>query len=214
VIGRAREILRDDGLLALCFRILGETVYRRVLITGSDLTSPLNRPDDRCRWLKREEAADYARCHPALGEDEIRRRLSEGQRCFALWSSDREIASGVWVALGCARIDYLQTDLPLDPDEAYLFQSYTPPAHRGRGFSTAVLLAVRHALRQEGYLRTTGCIQPDRSIVYPPLFRSGSTPKGYLGWVRLGAWRWTFRRSTDRFPFYAPRPELGGRENG
>lgn len=204
MIRRAVAIVREDGVLALGFRILGATVYRRVLLLGTEVTRVPHAPDARCRWLAPDDAAAYARCHPALPEHEIRRRLTDGQRCLVLWASDREIASGMWVAFGRARIDYLAMDLPLAAGEAYLFQSYTTPAHRGRGYSTTLLLALRHALQEEGYTYTVGCIQPDRAIAYAPLYRSRTVPVGYLGWVGIGPWRRTFRRVTDRFPWYAP----------
>jgi GNAT superfamily N-acetyltransferase len=204
MIRRAMTIVREDGVLALGFRLLGATVYRRVLLLGTDVARVPHAPDARCRWLASGDAAAYARCHPVLPEGEIRQRLADGHRCLVLWSSAHEIASGMWVAFGHAHIDYLEMDLPLATGEAYLFQSYTAPAHRGRGYSTTLLLALRDALQQEGFTRTVGCIQPDRAIAYAPLYRGATVPVGYLGWIGIGPWRHTIRRVTDRFPWYAP----------
>ncbi len=203
MIRRAQAVLREDGLLALFFRMLGETVYRRVLLIESDLRSAAYRADERCRWLRPEEAAEIAGFHPAIPEAEVRRRLAQGQRCWVL-ERDGRMAHALWVTGGSAWIEYLEMELPLEQGEAYVFNSYTPREQRGRGFASAALSAVRQALQQEGYTRVAGCIQPDRSVAYPPVYRAGFRPYGYLGWCGIGGWRRTFRRATDRFPFYAP----------
>ena len=202
LIRRANVILHEDGLLALGFRVLGETIYRRALLARCDLALAPTPPDGRCRWLDPADAAAYARFHPELAETEIRRRLAEGHRCWVL-TSDGRFAHGLWIAPR-AWIGYLNLEMPLAPNEIYLYQTYTTPALRGRRFATAALRAVAHELRHEGWRRIILCIQPDRSIAYPPLYRAGFQPFGYLGWFRLGPFRWTFRRATNRFPFYAP----------
>jgi hypothetical protein len=207
MLRRAAEIVREDGLLALVFRVLGETLYRRVLVVEIDPARVLARPDPRCGWLMPDAVRGYARFHAELADEEIRRRLAEGHRCFVVRSGDGEIVSGVWVAFGCPRVEYVQTCLPLKPDEAYLYQSYTGVTQRRRGLSTTAYLAVSHALRQEGYARMYGCLQPDRTIGYGPVMGSGSAPRAYLGWVGIGRWRWAFNTPTRRFP----RMRHGGR---
>ncbi|MBA3974736.1 MAG: hypothetical protein C0504_11040 [Candidatus Solibacter sp.] len=204
LLRRARVILEEDGLLALGFRVLGETVYRRVLLAGFDL-SQAGPPDDApCRWLDADEASGYAQFHPEITETEIRRRLGEGQRCWVLRSGG-QFAHGLWIARR-AWISYLGIEMPLARHEIYLYQTFTPPALRGRGFASTALRAVLAVLNGEGWERVVLCIQPDRSVSYPPLYRAGFKPYGYLGWYKLGSARWTFRRSAHRFPFYAPPP--------
>ena len=206
MIRRALEILRQEGLLALYFRVLGETVYRRLLVFETDLTTTTYAPDPRFRWLREDEAGAYARFHPVLSEPEVRRRLADGQRCWVLVLPDGAIANGIWVAVGPAWIEYLQMVLPLTPREAYLSQSFTAPAERGRRHATAALRSLKHTLTGEGVIRTVACVQPDRAIAYPPAFRGGARPVAYVGWIGLGPWRRTFRRATDHLPVYAPKP--------
>ncbi len=203
---RAIEILRNEGPLTLVFRVLGETVYRRMLVSETDLTRTVFEPDARCRWLRVDEAAGYVRFHDALTENEVRRRYGAGQRCWVLTLPDGSIACGVWASVGRAWLEYLDMEMPLRATEAYVFQSFTSPAHRGKQFATVGARSVKHALAAEGVVATYSCIQPDRAIVYPPVFRAGSHPCAYIGWIRLGPWRWTFRRATDHLPFYAPKP--------
>lgn len=204
---RAAAIVREDGLLALWFRILGELCYRRVLLLESPLPAQTSPPDGRCRWLLSGEAARLAAFHPDIPLEEVQRRLAHGQRCWILTSEGR-IAHALWVA-GRAWIEYLQQEFPLQPGDAYIYNTYTPAPFRGRGFAASALRSVQHALHHEGFTRAVLCLQPDRSIAYPPTFRAGFQPFGYFGWFRFGPWLWTFRRATRRFPFYAPSPIAG-----
>ena len=206
IVRRAFEILRNEGPLTLLFRVLGETVYRRMLVMETDLTRHVFEPDARCRWLRVDEAVAYARSHDALTETEVRRRYGEGQRCWALTLPDGSLAYSVWASVGRAWVEYLAVNLPLRATEAYVYQAFTTPAHRGNRFATIGVRALKHALTAEGVLSTCSCLQPDRAIGYPPAFRSGLHPCAYIGWIRLGPWRWTFRRATDHLPFYAPKP--------
>jgi hypothetical protein len=207
MIRRALEILRNDGPVALYFRVLGQTVYRRLLVVETDLTTASFAHDPRCRWLRPDEAGAYARFHRVIPVEEVLRRLAAGQRCFVLVLPDGGIAHGIWVALGPAWVEYLQMTLPLTPRDAYLFQSFTAVEHRGRRHATAALRALKHALAQEGVERTVGCVQPDRTGAYPPAFRGGARPTAYVGWIGIGSWRRAFRRTTSRYPVYAPTPK-------
>ena len=187
---------------ALVFRVLGETVYRRVLLAGFDLSQAGPRGGAPCRWLDVAEAAAYAQFHPEIPEAEVRRRPSEGERCWVLLSGG-QVAHGLWIARR-AWIGYLGMELPLARKEIYLCQPCSPPALRGRGFASTALRAVLADLQCAGWERVVLCIQPDRSIAYPPLYRAGFKPFGYLGWYRLGPARWAFSRSAHRVPWYAP----------
>jgi hypothetical protein len=207
MIRRALEILRQEGLLALYFRILGETVYRRLLVIETDLTTTQFAPDPRCRWLRPDEAGAYARVNPVLAEAEVRRRLAEGQRCWVLVLPDGSIAHGIWVSVGPSWIEYLHMTLPLSPRDAYMYQSFTAPEHRGQRYASAAVRALKHAFAQEGIVRSVACVQPDRAIAYPPAFRGGGRPAAYVGWIGIGPWRRTFRRTTNRWPAFAPTPQ-------
>lgn len=205
LIRRGREIVRDEGWRSLWFRILGQTVYRRLLLIRTDLLASTFEADARCRWLSIDEAAVYSRFDPTVSAEEVRRRLQAGHRCFVLIDEHSEIVHGMWAAFRRARIAYLQQDLVLGAQEAYLYQSFTTPAHRGKRYATASTRALKHALVAEGFRATVACIQPDRRVAYPPVLRGGSVPTAYIGWIGVGPWRMAFKRVTDRYPWYAPK---------
>lgn len=204
--GRALTVLRRDGARAFVFRVLGETVYRRLLVVSTNLQAHRFAADARCRWLAPNEADVYAKVDPSLTTDEVRRRLAKGERCYVLADGEGSIAHGMWVATGRAWIDYLQVEMPLAADEAYLYQSYTAPAHRGKRYATISAVSLKYTLRQEGVLRTLACIQPDNALAFPPVYRARAVPISYIGWIGIGRWRRAFTRATTQFPRHAPKP--------
>ncbi len=206
VIRRAWTIWREEGWLALWFRVLGETVYRRVLLLALDLPPKATVPAGiSARWLRAEEAKAYAEFHPTLTAGQVERRLASGERCLVLESEGRFV-HGRWTAFQRAWIEYLRLPLPLPDGTAYVYGTYTPPEQRGKGYATTGAVVQALLLHREGFERVMACIQPDRAMAYPPMLKAGYRPVGYFGWVRLGPWRFPFRRNARRFPRYAPSP--------
>jgi len=200
---RALEIFKTEGLLVLWMRFLGETVYRRLLIFRVDL--PLVGQASAACWVGGDDAlATVRQFNPELTPKEASRRLAMGHRCLVLKEAD-EWVHCLWVATGDAHTDYLGAEFALATDEAYIYDTYTPPQHRGRGYATAASVGAGRFLLAEGYTRLVYCVQPDRAIAYPPLLRIGAKPVGYIGWVGVGRWRCVFRRTTSSLPFYARR---------
>ena len=88
-IQRAIEVLRDEGVRGLWFRILGETVYRRVVLMERLLEEPIAEMT-ACLpvvidLLKDTEADEYTGFRPGVDLSEIRRRLAAGQWAFSVF---------------------------------------------------------------------------------------------------------------------------------
>lgn len=205
MIRRAVEIVRSEGVFALWMRMLGQVFYRRLLVLRTELSTGEFKADTRCRWLLVNEASRYAHFDTSLSTEVVQSRLRDGHRCFVLMDERGDIVHGMWVAFDRAFIDYLRQDLILGPREAYLYQSYTAPAHRGKRYATASARALKHQLAVDGFAATLACVQPDKAMAYPPVFRGGAVPTAYIGWVGIGPWRIAFRRSANRYPWYAPK---------
>jgi hypothetical protein len=205
VLRRGWTIWREEGWLVLWSRVLGETVYRRVLLLALDLPPRAPMPVDiSARWLRMDEAEFYAAFDPALTADQVQHRIASGRRCLVLEIEGRFVHSR-WVSSKQAWIEYLSMPLALPDGTVYVYQSHTPGELRGKGYATAGAVLGARLLHREGYERVMSCIQPDRTLAYPPTFKAGYRPVGYLGWFQLG-WRFRFRRSARRFPRYGPRP--------
>lgn len=206
---RAIEITRNNGVIALVFRVLGMGVYRRLLLLETDLPQHSFSVDPRCRWLRKDEVNDYAACDTNLTPQQIRTRLECGDRCWVLVLENGAIAHGFWVATSAVHVEYLNIELQLAEGEAYLYQSWTPPAHRGRRYASCAANALKAHLVANGVRRTMSFVMPDNRQAYPPVFVNSARPVAYIGWYGIGPWRRRFRTPTRRLPWYAPTPRAG-----
>ena len=205
VLRRFWTIRREEGWVALWFRILGETVYRRVLFFSVELDDLRNPPAGiTSRWLRAEEADAYAAFNPTLSAADVQHLLGRGYRCLIMEAGGRTVY-GEWVATKQAWIDYLQMPLDVPDRTAYIFGAYTAVEERGKGYGTAAASMSKRMFLEEGLVRRLFCLQPDRGIAYPPVLKNPCRPIYYRGWFGLGPWRIPFRRATKGMPFYAPR---------
>ena len=183
----------------LWFRGLSRArIYRRLILRERLLSQPF--PDVSARvpirvsLLAADEIDAYMAFRPDQSIAEIRRRLDEGQQCFAVWHDRRIIHTG-WTVTGRARIEYLSTEMPLAPDEVYSYDAYTSPAFRGLGVSPARMLEMMRYFRDRGYRCQLGAILPENRSSLQQGEKSGSYRLiGEIGYVGLGPWRHVFSR--------------------
>src|SRR2546423_935629 len=83
---RAREVLRQEGVRSLWFKLLGETVYRRLLLLERPLQEPI--PEVKARisvevsLLQKIQIAEYLEFRAEAKESEVRSQLETGDWCF------------------------------------------------------------------------------------------------------------------------------------
>jgi GNAT superfamily N-acetyltransferase len=194
---RAAEVLRSEGVRSLWFRILGETVYRRMIL----IERPLHQPGTEVQpviavsvsLLHPNDLDEYFAHCPHADAAGIRTRLKRGYKCFVA-RHQQSIASTCWAAIGSARIDYLDCEIQLAPDEAYTYDSYTAPRFRNLNIAAArgneMVLHFRHL----GYSRFIAAVMPENKAAFRPAEKVGYRRFGTAGYVRLGLWRRLFCR--------------------
>lgn len=193
---RAVEVLREEGPGVLWFKVLGETVYRRLTLVELPLASPppLREPAIALTYGFVEAGPDTL---PELRGDltraEIERRLARGDRCFVARHQGR-IVSARWLAVGRAWIEYLGRDLDLLPRETYLYETYTAPEYRGLSISGAAGTRLAQLLAAEGQRRIVGGIVPENRSALRTAAKTGYREAGRTGYVRFGPWRHDFTR--------------------
>jgi len=189
-------------------RILGKLVYRRLILLERPLGDPLPEVPSQARLavgqLEETEVDEYLEFRPDTVPAEVRRRLAAGQRCF-LTRHEGRIVSATWAAVGRVRVDYLAYELPLEADEVYCYDSLTAPSARGRDITAARSIERMRYLRDAGYRRMLGLVLPENAAARRHAAKLGWRPIGVIGCVRLGPWRWYFRRVT---------PSGSGRDDG
>src|SRR5271154_723922 len=123
VARRATEILRSEGARVLWFRILGETVYRRMILFERRLDAPIVAASPavplEISQLQPGDVDEYVAFRPGAVAAEIRSRLERGHQCFVA-RRQGALANAIWAAAGTAYIRYLDCEIRIAPDEAYI----------------------------------------------------------------------------------------------
>lgn len=197
ILRRVGEIWREDGPLAVADRILGETVYRRLLLFAKSLDEPFPSLAPaipvECAPLEPDEVAELAGLHPDVSIEEARARLEKGHRCYVARHCGR-VVHAIWTGFDRVWIPYLEYWLQLQPGDAYAYQSWTAAEYRGKGIATARAIVMAHDLRKSGYRRVLGAVMPGSHAALGPVRKLGYPLCGVIGYYRLGPWRRPFYR--------------------
>lgn len=201
LLGRGRDVLRREGPRALWFKILGETVYRRLLMVERPLSEPV--PEVKAgvpveiTLLSGNEIAEYREFRPETDEAELRSRFAAGQRCFVTRHAGR-IVSARWAAVDRVWINYLSLELRLAPDEAYPYDLFTTPEFRGQSVSPVTSAEMLRYFQREGYRRMVGTVLPGNEASLRASAKTGYRMCGWIGYVQIGRWTWRFRTDSGR----------------
>ncbi len=204
-LARAIEIARNQGLKVLWIKILGETVYRRVLFIEDVLNRPLppleSIPKIDLSELRENEIDQYLSLRPDQSAEETGRRLRTGHRCWVTRDRGRVVAA-LWLVTGRAFIRSLGCEISLAPDEIYGYDSFTDPRHRGQHLPAARARILRPMLEAEGFRRRLSVAVPEDLGAMSNTRRNGFRPIGTMGYFRIGPWRRYFVRphGTDSIP--------------
>jgi hypothetical protein len=209
---RAAEVLRSEGAQSLWFRVLGETVYRRMILVERCLKEPVIEVQAAVpvtvTLLHENELAEYLAFRSGAEAAEIRNRLERGYKCFVARQADA-IASTCWAAIGSARIDYLGCKIQLADDEAFSYDSYTTPRFRNMNVPAVRGNEMVRHFRDLSYFRFVAVVVPENKAAFRPVEKVGYRRFGVIGYVKLGRWRRFFCRvvSPSRPIVLRPRQE-------
>jgi ribosomal protein S18 acetylase RimI-like enzyme len=191
-LNRAVEVVREEGLRELWFKALGETFYRRMAVVALDLrlpppAAPAPFPLD-FGFLDEREAAAFASLGATAGPDVAAERLRRGERCFVARHEGR-LVSVRWLTADNGPIAYLDRSVPLEPGEAFLYETFTHPDYRGRALSAAAGTRLGRALAAEGVHRILAVVLPENKLGVRAYEKAGYRRIGTVGWLRIGRWR-------------------------
>jgi GNAT superfamily N-acetyltransferase len=143
-------------------------------------------------WLDRSgvvRLAGATRQQPA----ELLGRLDRGERCFGSQRDGRVVAAR-WASQGAVHADYLRVGLRLPAGHAWIFDSWTDPAERGRGIAGEASAALGAALATEGTTRFVAIVMTGNRAGHTAVLRSGYTRLGTITTIRTSP-----RRRAVRF---------------
>lgn len=193
ILQRAAEVVREDGLRSLWFKVWGEVAYRRVALFVRNLedaplhitaTQPL-----QPGILTADELTDYLALRPDASAAEVQRRWAAGQQCFAARHQGR-LVHVCWAARGRAWIAYLGREIQLAPDEVYSYESFTAPDFRGHSAPAVRAAFMQAELIKAGVRRLVAVAVPDNRPAVRAIEKAGYVRAGTLRTLWLGGWRW------------------------
>jgi GNAT superfamily N-acetyltransferase len=164
VLQRAIQVFLEEAVAALWFKVLGETVYRRVIVVERSLDEPI--PDVRASvpvvigWLDETQVEDLAALRPTIDPRVIRRRLAEGQACVVARRAGR-LVFAAWSTTGRAWTNYLQCEIPLATGEVYVYAVFTSPESRGMNIASMALAFTLRHFQAAGYRRHAAVVMPE-----------------------------------------------------
>ncbi len=177
---------------ALAERGLAATFLRRLSLLSLDLRLAVAPSEAAIPLTFGFLEPGEAEAHHALrtgSADSARDRLRRGARCFAARTADGHIASARWIARGDAYIDFLACTLPLAAGEAYNFDTWTDPAHRGLGVAAATGARLNEVLAAEGVRTVIRAVWPANEGGLRNAAREGFVPAGTIVSVGVGPLR-------------------------
>jgi hypothetical protein len=194
---RAREVVAGEGVRSLVFKVLGETVYRRLLLFERPLDPPpaLREPSVELEYgfLDEDRAGELPSLGSALTPGEALRRLRRGERCFVARHRGG-LVSARWLTDGEAFVEYLGGRLRLDENEVYVYEAFTAPAYRSLGLYGAASARLARELAAEGRVRTIVTVPPENAAAVRACEAAGYRRAGTIGFVGLGRRRRYFVR--------------------
>jgi GNAT superfamily N-acetyltransferase len=191
---KAAWVLRQQGLRGLWWRGLAAIAYRRVTILLKDAPLSPATPSPRLRISRVGEADidQYRRLRPDSPEEEVRRRLRDGQICLLARVDDEPVASR-WYSLARAEIPYLGFAFELPAGVAYVHDAYTAVPARGRGLNEPLRRHGEALLRNLGAARFLAAVVPENTAGIELTRSAGFKPIGRLAAIRLPARRLLLR---------------------
>lgn len=198
IVHRSGEILREEGLRSLFFRLLSEMGYRRMILLERPLDQPIAPVTARVplevRMPVRAESQEYFDFRKDTRAETVRRRLAAGHWYVTAHFQGRLVYTR-WVGVGKSFEYYLDCDFDMAPDEVYLYDLYVAPGLRGKKIATALASQVYQYLRDAGYRRIVTTILPETKASLRVAEKAGNRVIGKTGYVKIGPWKKYFCRT-------------------
>ena len=200
---RAAEVLREGGVKALCFKVLGETIYRRMLFLERSLQRPPVpvTPGIPVTFaaLKPSDLEALSVLRPHRRPADLLRRLEAGEGCVIARHEGR-LAGAMWFQTGTARVEYLRIRIPLEPDEAYLYDGFVHPELRENLIGRALLGFACRSLQDTGLRKLVFAVNQENRSALEAFSECGERTLGVIGVLKIGPWHRVLIRQRNEPP--------------
>ena len=192
IVARSWAVLRQEGIVSLWFKVLGELCYRRLAVIEQPL-APGGREirlseDVQTGLLTPDDLDEYMAARPLADRETIRRRLQQGEPCLAA-RKEKQMVAVCWAATGRAYIEYLDCRIKLAPDRAYLYEALAIRPFHGPKTGRQLNAHIAQHFRKAGYAALVGAVLPENQRALRMFRKIGFRPVGWMRCYRLGPWR-------------------------
>ena len=141
VLRRSHEVLAREGMRSLALRVVGELVYRRMILMRRPFDFSMRDIEPTVpatfRPLGPEDMAAYLALRPDADERELRRRFECRHVCYGAFVDGR-LVQACWIATERAYIDYLKAEIRMPSGVGFLYDLFTVPENRGLNLHRAM----------------------------------------------------------------------------
>lgn len=187
--------IQKNNIRDLWFKVLGRTIYRRLILFERDLKAPISNINPgipiKITLLKDNEIDDYIRFRPDVDYIAIQRRFEKNAQCFVVRYENKIVHAG-WAFAKSAWIDYLKYPILLSDDEIYTSDSFTSPEFRGFNVAAARIIFTIQYFNNLGYGKLLCGVLKENKPAFRPLEKTGWIPCGVISCLMIGPWRYHF----------------------
>ncbi len=140
IVRRAVSIWRRDGVGGIWDRTLAEFGYRRIELLRIEV-DPLSSDvvgDIQLDVLEHAQVEEYLLFHPGHSRVDVAVRLQGGDVCHCARREGR-IVSVAWTTMRPHVVRYVGQIIPIEADEVYLYDAFTPPEWRSNNLMTTLI---------------------------------------------------------------------------
>lgn len=201
IFRRASEVIRQQGVSALFFKVLGELCYRRVYVYKEILQDDVELVAARIplsiRKLDEADLADYGAQSSSLDQLEVEERLDAGHMCHAAWSG-ATLVGVAWSAPGRAVINYLNVALELPEGAVYIYEVFVWPAYRRQGVARRISRERQRQLVELGYHSSYSVVMPENRAAIRLHRAMEARVVGTMRVVWCGTWKRSWLSMADK----------------
>jgi hypothetical protein len=164
--------------------------YRRVFVAVRNLSEHTPDPvssEFKISMLSENDLPFYRKFRPNQSEQIIQHRLEMGDVCCAVWNDDKIVHAG-WIATQQPYSNYLNRYIVLSPRSSYLYDGYTLPEYRERGFARLRHRYSFNYLQEKGFVEAFMICAVENHSGYKLLLSAGWKIVGLYTLKKLGPW--------------------------
>jgi ribosomal protein S18 acetylase RimI-like enzyme len=180
--------------------VLADLGYRRFLLLERWLDEPIAAITPRLpvsfSELRPAQLDEYLRFHGQVPRSQLEERFARGDACVLARYEGRIVCTS-WSSRDDHFFRSVRCRYEVGASEAYLYDSFTDPAFRGRGIAPALGADELRRFRRAGLTRVMMAVRPENVANRRARAKTGFRVFGRIDYLRLGGRSWHWHGTVD-----------------